>query len=83
MQEIIGALGTIGDNRAMLPLLDYLKSPDRTIAIAAGKALTRITGADYLSRLPAAPESFYTDFDFTYLRALPETLLVSIETSRG
>ena len=83
MQEIIGALGTIADSRATLPLLDYLRSTDRTIAIATGRALTRITGADYLSRLPAAPESFYTDFDFAYLRALPETLVVSIETSRG
>jgi peptidylprolyl isomerase len=83
MQELIGALGTIGDNRAVLPLLDHLRSSDRTIAIAAAKALGRITGTDYLSRLPVAQEAFYTDFDFTFLRALPETLQVSIETARG
>ncbi len=83
MQELIGALGTIGDNRAVLPLLDHLRSPDRTVAIAAAKALGMITGTNYLSRLPAAQEAFYTDFDFTFLRALPETLQVSIETARG
>lgn len=83
MQELIGALGTIGDNRAVLPLLDHLRSSDRTVAIAAAKALGTITGTDYLSRLPAAQEAFYTDFDFTFLRALPETLQVAIETARG
>ena len=83
MQELIGALGTIGDNRAVLPLLDHLRSSDRTIAIAAAKALGRITGTDYVSRLPVAQEAFYTDFDFTFLRALPETLQVSLETARG
>jgi cyclophilin family peptidyl-prolyl cis-trans isomerase/HEAT repeat protein len=83
MQELIGALGTIGDSRASLPLLNYLRSSERTIAVAAARALGKITGADYLSRLPAAPEAFYTDFDFTFLRAIPEKLQVTIETARG
>ncbi len=83
MQELINALGTLGDARATLPLLNYLRSSDRTVAIAAARALGKITGADYLSRLPAAPEAFSTDFDFAFLRALPEKLHVTIETARG
>lgn len=83
LQEIIRALGEIGDTRAVLPLLDQLRSADRSIALTAARALTRITGTDYLSRVPPSPEPFTTDFDFGYLRSLPETLMVSIETSRG
>jgi cyclophilin family peptidyl-prolyl cis-trans isomerase/HEAT repeat protein len=83
MQELIGSLGTLGDSRAILPLMSYLRSPDRTIAVAAAKALGKISGADYLSRLPAAPEAFYTDFDFSFLRAIPEKLHITIETARG
>jgi len=83
MLEIIAALGSWGDTRAVLPLLDQLRQRDRTIAVAAARALTRLTGADYLSRVPADPEPFFTDFDFPYLSSLPETLQVTIETARG
>lgn len=82
-QEIIGALGSIGDTRAVLPLLGQIKAPDRSVATAAAHALRRLTGADYLSHLPDAPEPFFTDFDFAYLASLPETLHVTIETVRG
>jgi cyclophilin family peptidyl-prolyl cis-trans isomerase len=56
---------------------------ERSVNLAAARALTRLTGTDYLSQLPAVTEPFYTDFDFTYLGSLPETLKVSIETARG
>ena len=83
MLEIIAALGSWGDTRAVLPLLEQLKQRDRTVAVAAARALTRVTGVDYLSRVPAEPEPFFTDFDFSYLSSLPETLQVTIETARG
>ena len=83
MLEIIAALGSWGDTRAVLPLLEQFKQRDRTVAVAAARALTRMTGVDYLSRMPADPEPFFTDFDFSYLSSLPETLQVTIETARG
>ena len=83
IQEITSALGTLGDTRAVLPLLEQLKIHERSVNLATARALTRLTGTDYLSRLPAETEPFYTDFDFTYLGSLPETLKVSIETARG
>ncbi len=83
IQEITAALGALGDTRAVLPLLEQLKIRERSVSLAAARALTRLTGTDYLSRLPADAEPFYTDFDFAYLGSLPETLTVSIETARG
>ncbi len=83
MQEIINALGALGDTRAVIPLLAQIKQRARSIAVASARALTRLTGAEYSSQLPAEAEPFYTDFDFSYLAALPETLQVVIQTGRG
>ncbi len=83
MQEIIAALGSLGETRAILPLMEFLQQPPRTIAAASADALTRITGTDYRAQVPTGFEPLYTDFDFAYLRALPDTVHISIETVRG
>jgi peptidylprolyl isomerase len=83
LQEIITTLGTLRETRAVLPLLEQLKQRDRSVATAAARALTTITGTDYTSRLPLESEPLYTDFDFAYLRSLPDTVALTLETVRG
>ena len=83
LQEIIAALGALRDTRAVLPLLEQLKQHDRSVATAAAQALTAITGSDYSSRLPSDNEPLYTDFDFAYLRSLPDTVALTLQTARG
>jgi len=81
MQEIISTLGRLGDEHAVGALGDQLSAPDRSVALAASAALTLITGREY--PLTRTFEPLMTDFDFRYLAALPETVLVTIETIRG
>jgi cyclophilin family peptidyl-prolyl cis-trans isomerase/HEAT repeat protein len=83
LQEIIAALGALRDTRAALPLMEQLKQHDRSVATAAARALTAITGTDYSSRLPSDNEPLYTDFDFAYLRSLPDTVALTLQTGRG
>jgi peptidylprolyl isomerase len=83
LQDIIAALGTLRESRALLPLLDQMKQRDRSVAAAAARALTAITGADYSSRLPSDNEPLYTDFDFAYLQSLPDTVALTMQTVRG
>jgi len=83
LQEIITALGTLRETRAVLPLLEQMKQRDRSVAAAAARALTAITGADYASRLPPENEPLYTDFDFAYLQSLPDTVSLTLQTARG
>ncbi len=83
LQEIITALGTLRETRAVLPLLEQMKQRDRSVAAAAAGALTAITGTDYSSRLPSDYEPLYTDFDFAYLQSLPDTLALTLQTVRG
>ena len=83
LQEIITALGTLRESLAVLPLLDQMKQGDRSVAVAAARALTAITGTDYSSRLPSGSEPLYTDFDFAYLGSLPDTVALTMQTARG
>jgi cyclophilin family peptidyl-prolyl cis-trans isomerase/HEAT repeat protein len=83
MQEIIATLGKLGDPRATSPLLTILRTSDRSVALAAAEALTRITGSDYRNRLREWYQPLLTDFDFAYLHALPRQITVSLSTSRG
>ncbi len=83
LQEIITALGTLRETRAVLPLMEQMKQRDRSVASAAARALTTITGTDYTSRLPSENEPLYTDFDFAYLQSLPDTVALTLETARG
>ena len=80
--EVITALGALGDSRAVPDLLEILSTSERTVAAQAAAALQRITGRDYSSRI-GAREPFYTDFDFAFLRSLPDTIRVTISTARG
>jgi cyclophilin family peptidyl-prolyl cis-trans isomerase len=48
----------------------------------AASALQQITGRDYSGRI-GNREPFYTDFDFSYLRTLPDTIRILISTARG
>lgn len=83
MQEIASSLGKLGDANAVPVLEDQLASRDRSVANAAAMALSAITGKSYAGRITRYDEPIYVDFDFTYLRSLPETVRVKIETIRG
>ncbi len=80
--EVISALGELGDNQAVPQLIDLLQESERPVATEAAAALRRLTGTDYSARI-SQREPLYTDFDFAYLRALPETIRVVISTARG
>jgi len=64
-------------------LRKILEQPDRSVARAAAAALKSITGRSYTGELPAFFQPLFTDFDFSYLNSLPETVRVKIETIRG
>lgn len=84
LQAVVGALGRCGDARAVRVLLEILrKQPDRSVALATADALKSITGKDYRSSLPRWIQPLWADYDWEYLRAMPETLTVKIETIRG
>lgn len=83
IQEIVATLGKLKDDRAVRTLIQHLNKHDRSIALASVSALRLITGMDYSSRLPRWFEPLFTDFDFAYLRSLPDTVRVRLETIRG
>jgi len=80
--EVIAALADLGDNQAVPQLIDLLQESERPVAAEAAAALRRMTGMDYAARVGQG-EPMYTDFDFAYLHALPETIRVVISTARG
>ncbi|MGB5873696.1 MAG: peptidylprolyl isomerase [Bacteroidota bacterium] len=81
--EIFSTLAEMKDTRAILPLRDQLKRVDRQLGMAAAEALEAITGHDYSNQVPNTERALFTDFDFAYLRSLPDTVTVRIETIRG
>lgn len=83
IQQIITTLGKLKDPRARKPLEQELEQPDRSVVVAAAAALKEITNEDYADRVKTDFEPLYTDFDFKYLRAVPETIRVKMETIRG
>lgn len=83
MQATIGALGTLGDRGAVPVLRKQLEQPDRTIVVAAATALQQITGDDYSKHIPRYSAPLFADHDFAFLRSLPDTLRIRIETIRG
>ncbi|TAK64476.1 MAG: hypothetical protein EPO24_03280 [Bacteroidetes bacterium] len=83
MQAICNTLGALKDKRAIEVLEDVMDTPDRSIALSAASALETITGKNYRKNLPEWIQPLYTDFDFKYFHALPETINVTMETTRG
>ncbi len=83
MQEIASTLGELRDTRAVGALLDQLKQSDRSVALASASALKSITGRDYSRVMKDWYEPLVTDFDFDYLRSLPDTVHVVLQTFRG
>jgi len=83
MQEIIGTLGKMNDTRAMEILRAQLGQPDRSVILAASTALEKITGQSWASSVPSWTQPLFTDFDFKYLRSLPDSIPAKIETARG
>ncbi|MBI3193111.1 MAG: peptidylprolyl isomerase [Ignavibacteriae bacterium] len=83
MQSICATLGKLQDERAIEMLEEIIKTPDRSVAFAAADALQQITGKEYRKELPEWIQPLWTDYDFDYLHALPETLKVKMETNRG
>lgn len=82
-QEICATLGALKDRTTVPSLLATLTVPDPSVAHAAAEALKNITGVSYDGRIPQRTEPLYTDFDFPYLRSLPDTIGASLETARG
>jgi peptidylprolyl isomerase len=83
LQETITTLGVLGDSRAVSPLREQLQQPDLSVARAAAAALRTLTGVDYSGAIPQRAQPLLTDFDFEFLRSLPEALVIRIETIRG
>jgi cyclophilin family peptidyl-prolyl cis-trans isomerase/HEAT repeat protein len=83
IQEVIGTLGKLRDRRAIDMLRLQLQKPDRTVALAAAAALQKITGRDHMSAVPRSVQPVFTDFDFNFLRSLPDTIPARIETAKG
>jgi HEAT repeat protein len=83
MQEVIATLGKLKAKEAIEPLEKKLATPDRSIVLASAAALHTITGRSYESKIAMKFEPLYTDFDFDYLEALPDTVHVKLETFRG
>ncbi len=83
MQEIASTLGKLKDVRAIAGLEQQLTQKDQSVALAAANALKSITGNEYKTQMLTGSEPLYADFDFKYLRALPQTVRVKIETIKG
>ena len=83
MRTLIAALGELRNSRAVQVLKKQLDQPDRTVSAAAANALTQITGADYSRMVPKYSKPLFTDYDFEFLRSLPDTVEIRIETIRG
>ncbi|HYQ86016.1 MAG TPA: peptidylprolyl isomerase [Bacteroidota bacterium] len=83
IQEIAATLGKLKEKSAVDALRKQLEQPDRSVARACASALKSITGRSYTDEIPASIEPLFTDFDFSYLNALPETVRVKMETIRG
>ncbi len=93
MQEIIGTLGKLKEPRAIPILSKQLAQNDRSVALAAFAAIKSITGKDPDVQLPPRQDPLWTDFDFTFLDNLKDTLCfhhlrqdticVRLETIRG
>jgi peptidylprolyl isomerase len=83
MQEIASTLGELRDNRAVDALMEQLKQSDRSVALASASALEAITGRDYSRAMMEWYQPLVTDFDFGYLRSLPDTVRVLLQTIRG
>jgi peptidylprolyl isomerase len=83
LQEIAATLGKLNDRRAVDPLRRLLSRPDRSVALAAAAALKSITGGSYADDIPEYFEPLFTDFDFDYLRSLPDVVRVRLRTLRG
>lgn len=82
MQEICSTLGKLKDERAVDVLKKTLSVPDRSVAFASASALKAITGRDDVFQISSF-QPLWTDFDFNYLRSLPDTIRVQVETIRG
>jgi cyclophilin family peptidyl-prolyl cis-trans isomerase len=80
--EVVGALGRLRDTRAVPALLALLSHGERPVAMQAATALQLITGRGYTGKIDNR-EPFYTDFDFSYLRLLPDTIRILLSTARG
>jgi cyclophilin family peptidyl-prolyl cis-trans isomerase len=83
MLEILSTLEKIGDRRAVNPLIELLGHRDRAVAHAAARSLTGITGTSYQASTGSQAEPLFVDFDFRYLRDLPDTVKVEVSTTRG
>ena len=83
MQAILGALGSTRNRLALQTLEKALTDPDRTVGLEAAQALQRITGQDYMSRVPAASKPSFSDYDWKAFDALKPDQKVALHTSKG
>ncbi len=83
IDEIIQTLGRLKDDKSVNILRRYLQQSERALAESAANALLNITGKDYSKDIQNYMQPVYVDFDFSYLKLLPDRPKVKIETIRG
>jgi peptidylprolyl isomerase len=83
LQDVIRALGTIRDPRAVTPLESFLASPVSAVSRAAADALGMITGRDYGGRIVRSSNPPREEPDTAYLASLPSVIRGTVTTSRG
>ncbi len=83
MQDVIRALGALGDGRASPKLTSLLQSRDLSVAGAAAAALEKITGKDHRGEVARQADRRMPDEDMALLRSLPPLVRVRLLTSRG
>jgi cyclophilin family peptidyl-prolyl cis-trans isomerase/HEAT repeat protein len=82
-QEICSTLGKIGDKAAIPALRGLLEIRHPAVALSAARALEVLTGTAQHGGLPRRTAPLYTDMDFRTLESLPDTIPVTLRTSRG
>mgnify|MGYP001580373687 CR=1 FL=1 len=83
MQSALSAMGNIGDARFIPTLETALKDPDRTVAMFADAALSRITHQDYSAKVSKATKPLRTDYDWETLESIQPAQTVSLMTNKG
>jgi len=80
---ILEALGRTRDTRAVPTLEKRLTSPEPAVTQAAVRALRSITGKDYSGQASVHSTPLYAEVDFQRLWSLPDTVRMTLATSRG
>ncbi len=82
-QAILASFGSMKDTATIQILEKALKDRDKTVALEAAKALEKITGRGYSSRIPPSTVPDHVDYDWQLFESIPNNQKVLLNTSRG